>query len=177
MRLRYFGAAIVAVVLLAAPVLAHGDLDGTSPEDGARVQSPPGKVTITLTEAPTKGAEARVVDGCKDDVTDDVNAAEQDIVVFVADGAPGKWKVSYRAVSSVDGHQTRGSFTFTVAGKKDCSPAEEETDDNDVAGGEDTRIQNPNPPENESSNAWLLWVAGGTVVLAGAAWFVRRSAG
>ena len=156
-------------------MLAHGDLEGTSPEQGATEEKAPSEIRITLTEPPTKGAEARAVDGCKDVVADDPTVDGNDIVLAVGPGERGRWKVSYRAVSAVDGHQTRDTFTFTVAGKKDCSPEEDPTEESpepdDPADDDGTAA----PPEDESSNAWLLWVGGGTVVVVALALVARRA--
>ena len=169
-----FAIAATLVTLVPAPASAHGDLQGTSPEDGSRVKEVPAEITITLTEAPTQGAEVSATDGCKKKVPAAVSVDGDDIVLVPGGGEPGKWKVKYRAVSSVDGHQTRGAISFTVAGKKDCSPDEPDDPGDDIDASEDPGIlQNPNPPDEGSS--WLLWVGGGTVVLVAAAFFIRRS--
>lgn len=169
-------ASLIAVLAVASlgtgTAHAHGDLQGTSPADGSSVGKPPREIRITLTEAPTKGAEAKVVDGCKDSAPGSVAVDGSDIVISLTGGEPGRWKVSYRAVSSVDGHQTKGKFDFRVSGKKDCT---QETPGDQVDAGDDPGIvQNPDPPD-ESGTSWLLWVGGGTVLLAAAAFFVRRS--
>ena len=166
--------AAALLALVPAPAFAHGDLDGTSPEDGSKVKEVPSEITITLTEAPTQGAEASAMDGCKRKVPAAVSVDGNDVVLTVEGGEPGKWKVKYRAVSSVDGHQTRGAISFTVAGKKDCSPDEPDDSGDDIDASEDPGIiENPNPPDEGSS--WLLWVGGGTLLLVAAAFFIRRS--
>ena len=176
--MRRAGIAVAGAFLLALAVpgvsLAHGDLRATNPEDGSKVASPPDEVTITLTEAPTRGAEARATDGCKRRVPAVVSVDGNDVVMALRGGEPGKWKVSYQAVSSVDGHRTRGEFSFTVGGKKDCSPDEPDDSRDDVDAADDPGIiENPNPPDEGIS--WLIWVALGTVVVAGIAFGLRRA--
>ena len=163
---------VVALVVPATAALAHGDLAGTSPEDGDRVGRPPAEVRITLTEAPTRGAEARATDGCKKKVPSAVSVDGDDILLTLEGGEPGRWKVSYRAVSSVDGHRTRGNFGFTVTGNKDCrgDASEGPADDIDPPPGPGLVA-----PEEESSVSWLLWVGLGTIGLAAVAWLIRRS--
>ena len=170
-------ASVIVLLLLPGVASAHGDLQGTRPEDGSTVGRAPSEVTVTLTEPPTKGAEATVSDGCKKFVPAVVSVQGNDIVLSPAGGEAGKWKVSYRAVSAVDGHQTRGKFTFTVRGKRDCTtPGDEVDPEDDVDPGDDPGIiDNPNPPDEETS--WLVWVGGGTLILVAAAFIVRRSGG
>lgn len=163
---------VVGLLAMSTVAHAHGDLRGTSPEAGSTLRKAPKRVTITLTEAPTKGADARAVDGCKDRVPAAVSVSANDIVLTLEGGRPGRWKVSYRAVSRVDGHQTKGILGFKVAGKKDCSAPEEE--DQVEAPGNPGIVDNPDPPD-EGGTSWLLWVLGGTVVLVGGAFLVRRS--
>lgn len=167
--------ALVWTLLVVAPAFGHGDLQGTSPEDGSTVPKPPGRVSITLTEAPTRGAEASATDGCKRDVASAVSVDGSDIVVTIDGGEPGRWKVTYRAVSSVDGHQTKGKVGFEVAGKKDCSSGDAEEPEDEIDAADDPGIvENPNPPD-EGGMSWLLWVAVGTVALVIVAFLVRRS--
>ena len=162
----------VGFLLLPVPALGHGDLQGMSPEDGAKLGKAPREIRVTLTEAPTRGPQARVTDGCKRPVSGRASVDGNDIVIALRDGEPGKWNVSYRAISSVDGHQTRGKLDFTVRGTKDCTL--DEPEDEIDAGDSPGIIENPNPPD-EGSNAWIIWLVGGTVAVAGLAFFVRRS--
>lgn len=176
--MRRAGVAAAGALLLALAVpgvsFAHGDLEGTSPEDGSKVGSPPKEITVSLTEAPTRGAEARAIDGCKKRVPAAVSIDGNDIVMTLQGGEPGKWKVGYQAVSAVDGHRTRGDFSFTVGGKKDCSPDKPEDPGDDVDAADDPGIiENQDPPDEGIS--WLIWVVLGTVVVAGIAFALRRA--
>lgn len=178
MRRAISGAALAAVCLLAlaSPALAHGDLQGTSPTDGSKVGKPPAEIRVTLTEAPTRGAEARVTDGCKRNVPASVSVDGSDVVLSFQGGEPGKWKVIYQTVSSVDGHETGGNFSFTVSGKKDCNREENPRDDpeDEIDAADDPGIiENPDPPDEGTS--WLVWVGGGSILLLGLAFVVRRA--
>lgn len=169
------GSAFVLLVF-SGVASAHGDLERTSPENGATVHKVPAEITVTLTEAPTKGAEAKATDGCKKKAPAVVSVEGNDIVLSLQGGQPGKWKVSYGTVSAVDGHETRGAFGFTVSGKKDCSSADEDDPKDDIDAAENPGIiDNPDPPDEGPS--WLVWVGGGTLVLVAAAAALRRSAG
>lgn len=174
------GAAVLASVfvflVLPGGASAHGDLQGTSPEDGATVRKVPGEITVTLTEAPAKGAEAKATDGCKKKVPAVVSVEGNDVVLSLGGGQPGKWKVSYGTVSAVDGHETRGAFAFMVSGKKECGAADVDDPKVDIDAAENPGIiDNPDPPDEGPS--WLVWVGGGTLILVTAAFALRRSAG
>jgi methionine-rich copper-binding protein CopC len=173
-RLALFAAVLVTV--LATPAWGHGDLQSTSPRDGQRVKEPPREVTISLTEAPTEqGLEATARDGCNEKIPAAVSVEESTVVMTLEGGAPGHWMVKYRAVSSVDGHQTRGKFHFMVAGPHDCSEGEEDEGGDDIAANDQPGIvENEDPPDG-SSTTWIWIVLAGTVVLAGLAFVVRRA--
>lgn len=113
---------VLGALLMSGPAHAHGELQGTNPKDGATLGRAPGSVTITLTEAPTADAQLKVFDGCKRDVAADVGVDASDLAARIDGGEPGKWRAAYRAVSSEDGHFTKGSISFTVKGKRDCTP-------------------------------------------------------
>jgi len=166
-------AGAAALLSVAGTSLAHGDLESTTPEDGSTVRKVPQRISISLTEPPTAGAEARARDGCKRRAPGATSIDGNDIVVAVAGGEPGKWRVSYRAVSAVDGHQTRGNFSFKVSGRRDCSPDEKESEDDVDAADAPGIVENPNPPDEGTS--WLVWVGAGTVLIAAAAFVLRRA--
>ena len=178
MRRAISGAALAAACLfvLAAPALGHGDLRGTSPADGSEVGKPPSEIRVTLTQAPTRGAESRVMDGCKRKVPASVSEEGSDVVLSVQGGEPGKWEVTYQTVSSVDGHETGGNFSFTVSGKNECNREEDPKDDpeDEIDAADDPGIiENPDPPDEGTS--WLVWVGGGAIFLVGFAFVVRRA--
>ena len=110
------------VLLLAPSAVAHGGLQASTPEDGARVNETPRRVTMTFSEAPARDSVVKVVDGCKRDVVVSSSPAGNDLVAAIGDAQPGRWKARYSVISAEDGHLTRGTLRFTVAGAKDCDP-------------------------------------------------------
>ena len=128
-----------------APASAHGEIQGTNPKPGSRVAAVPRRVAVTLTEAPGPGSVIKAVDGCRRKVRGSIAQSGNDLVLAVSRGEPGRWTVSYRAISSVDGHLTRDRFAFAVAGRKDCS-----RDDTQIAGGRDTRVAAPDADPGSS---------------------------
>jgi hypothetical protein len=90
-------------------------------------------------------------------------------------GEPGKWRVEYRIISTVDGHPTSDGWSFAVQGKKDCSePAPEQTDDgtapDDGAAGGPT---GEGDDEDDGSSFPVVPVAAGTVALVAVALLIR----
>ncbi len=172
-------AAFLLVLAVAGPAAAHGDKVRTDPPEGATVKTVPGRVSITLSEAPTPQVKLQLTDGCGRQVARSVAVREADIVGSVSNAQPGRWKASYRAISSVDGHESEGSWTFRVAGDKDCSQEDtsgDEPGDNDAiepgteAGGDTA----PLTRSTESSGP-VVPVAIGAAILLLAAFLVRRS--
>ena len=172
---KLFATATALALLGAGPAYAHGDIQASDPAVDARVGRSPGSVAITFTEAPTAQAILKVRDGCKRNVTDGVSVTDATATVGIAGGEPGAWKVSYRVISSLDGHRTQGSYAFTVAGKKDCTPDEPtappESDDPEPE--EDGAL--PDGDEEPGSSAPLIPIALGAVALVALALIVRRS--
>ena len=161
-----------AVMALTAPAHAHGEIQGTDPAKGARVPRAPGSVAVTFTEAPTAQARLEVTDGCRRDVTQTVDVADATATARVAVGQPGKWRVSYRVISALDGHETKGGYTFTVAGRKDCMPDDPATD-----APEDGPDAAPTPEGEDvsGSSAPVVPIALGAIAVVVLAFIVRRS--
>jgi len=122
-RVRTFGAltAALALTVLAgtAPAQAHDALASSNPADGATLTTNPGKVSITLTKAPTTGVpgsntikvtapDGHVISGEEVTVQDATLSVDADI------DHEGKHVVEWRAVSA-DGHPIEGTFSFTYA--------------------------------------------------------------
>jgi methionine-rich copper-binding protein CopC len=153
------GLAALAFAALSAAAYAHGDVRSTSPKADAIVESPPKKVAVTLTEEPSQDSLVRAKDGCGKQVITTVSVAQATITGAVTNGAqPGRWAVSWRAISTVDGHPTEGKFAFTVNGVTDCSaeggdpsPNPEPTADATVAPetAEPTVTPEPTPTESD----------------------------
>ena len=168
-------AAFLLVLAIAGPAAAHGDKVKTDPPEGAMMKTVPGRVSITLSEAPTPQAKMQLTDGCGRQVARSVAVRGADIVASVSNAQPGRWKASFRAISSVDGHESEGSWAFRVAGDKDCSQDETSGDepggDDEVEAGGDT---GPLTRSRESSFP-VVPVAIGAAILLLAAFLVRRS--
>jgi copper resistance protein C len=176
-------AALVAVFPTAA--LAHGEIESTIPEADATLKKPPNHLIINFTEAPTKDAVFKVVDGCGTNVIDQAEVQERVGHIFLTSGAqPGKWKVSYKIVSAVDGHPTKGGYGLTVKGQTDCS----EPDGSGNGGGNgnggnggagaagDTGA--PAGAETDDGGSFpIVPVALGTIAVVALAFLARRAAG
>jgi hypothetical protein len=165
--------ALLAIVTLASPAAAHGDLQGTDPEQLATVRRAPRSVAITFTEAPTAQAVLKVSDGCKRDVTQGIEVVDATATVRVAVGQPGRWRVSYRVISALDGHESKGFYTFTVAGRKDCTP--DDPPATETPGGEAAATTNPEGRDVSGSGAPVVPIAFGALAVVVLAFIVRRS--
>jgi methionine-rich copper-binding protein CopC len=157
------GAALVLLSFVAAPrAFGHAERAATTPEVGARVDEVPGTVSVSYTEPPAGNPVFHVLDGCGDDVVQDLKVQDMTIDATLAGGQPGAWKVEWRVISGVDGHDSRDSYSFRVAGQKDCSVAapspSDRADDSDDGG---------------SGASVLLPVAIGGAVLIGLALLLR----
>jgi methionine-rich copper-binding protein CopC len=160
-------AVLLLLLLFPSAAFGHGEIEKTVPEQGERLSAPPDEVTITLTEAPSQGAVLRVLDGCKDNLVDEALITERDLHSPIATGQPGKWTVAYRAVSAEDGHLTKGRYTFTVAGKKDCS-AGNDNDDDDAEIGPGTSPIVPDDSDEGGGFPVVPVAIGGALVVAAA---------
>ncbi len=111
----------IVLALAAAPraVFAHAELARAEPAVDAIVAASPTRVTLWFTEEPElRYSEIQLVDraGRRLD-RGDLRAEPSDrlaLSVGVPELGPGSYGVIWRALSAVDGHITRGSFTFTV---------------------------------------------------------------
>ena len=160
-------AALVLLTFVATPrAFGHAERAATTPEVGARVDEVPQNVSVSYTEPPAGNPVFRVLDGCGNDVVEDLKVQDMTIDATLAGGQPGAWKVEWRVISGVDGHDTRDSYDFKVAGKKDCTqPGPTATDGTGPDAGDE---------DDEGSGAgFLVPIAIGGVVLAGLALFLR----
>ena len=169
---------MVVLALVAGPAAAHGEKVKTDPPEGAGLKSPPGSVSVTLSEAPTPQAKLRVVDGCGRQVARSVAVQGSDIVAAIPNAEPGHWKASFRAISSVDKHESGDTWHFAVGGKKDCSKddssgEEDPADDDQIAPG--TEATGDTAPADAGSGFPVIPVAIGAAILLVAAFLVRRT--
>src|SRR5438105_715749 len=99
--------------------MAHANLAGSDPADGAQLDQPPPAVTLHFTEQPDVSISSVralapsgqvVAGGPPQAVAGDPRAQR----VPVPSLGSGSYTVSWRVVSKVDGHVTAGSFSFGV---------------------------------------------------------------
>ncbi|MFL1376118.1 MULTISPECIES: copper resistance CopC family protein [unclassified Nocardiopsis] len=127
-------AAVLAAALVAvpAPALAHDVLTGSSPEDGATLDTVPEEVVLSFNNAPMEGGSgsAVVVTGPDGETTYQDGELTYDGLDVSVDLLPldeaGEYTIGFRVVSS-DGHPIQDSLTFTVTGEAvaAAAPAEE----------------------------------------------------
>lgn len=169
--------AAICLALTATAAWAHGDIASAVPPMDAKVKKVPKHIAVQFTEAPTKQAVVTVADGCRRRVSQSLTVSGDTAHVTLAPAQPGRFDVKYRIVSDVDGHPTRGGYSFTVRGKKDCSapePADEGEPGNTAApdaGGTDQAAADGEPADEHTSI--LVWIGVGTAAAATIALVVR----
>jgi methionine-rich copper-binding protein CopC len=125
------GLFVVAAALLgfSAPAMAHDAAESSSPAQGATLETPPEKVSVTFNKNPLGiGAQFSVKDSAGAEWADgNVEIVDNVASQKLRAGAPaGKFTVVWRVVSS-DSHPIEGTFSFTAtaaaAGSGSASPA------------------------------------------------------
>ncbi len=111
--------ALLALSLSPRNAFAHAELAQSEPAVDAIVATSPTRVTLWFTEEPElRYSEIRVVDRANRRMDrGDLRSEPSDrlaLSVGVPDLTAGSYGVIWRALSTVDGHTTRGAFTFTV---------------------------------------------------------------
>jgi hypothetical protein len=110
------GAAAATALLCAPPAFAHGHLKASVPADGAAVHAP-ASISLTFTEAVEAAFTGITLRGPTGEIAGaDASVDPSDaaaVTVPVAGLVPGTYTVNWHAVG-VDGHKTKGSFSFTV---------------------------------------------------------------
>ncbi|MCI0637074.1 MAG: copper resistance protein CopC [Actinobacteria bacterium] len=154
-------ATVVALSARAAPAGAHAAVASTDPENGAILDTAPGEIGITFTEPPDLSLTvvgivdqtgAPVPTGPAEPVPGDELA-----IRVVPDPLPdGVYTVTWRTVSSTDGHVTSGAFSFGVGVS--------EGDVTAIPAGDTEQTEPPSPMA--VAGRWCLYV--GLVVLLGA---------
>lgn len=120
---RWLSGALVAtlcVILWGGPAGAHGVLESAAPEPDSRVKRIPRRVSVTLTQRPLPGGKLVVRDGCGRPASRAVEIQGNTITARIARAEPGEWQVRFDFVSATDGHAYGESFSFSVAGRKQC---------------------------------------------------------
>ncbi|MBI2077283.1 MAG: copper resistance protein CopC/CopD [Euryarchaeota archaeon] len=112
-------AALAALLLLGPTAAAHANYLSSEPRQGARLGSAPAYASVTLSEEiDARGSslvvhdqQGRRVDGDDLRVT---GAATPTLTVSLGPLGPGPYAATWRALSTIDGHVTSGSFGFAV---------------------------------------------------------------
>lgn len=162
--------ALAVVVLFPEGALAHGDLERSDPERGDHVRKPPKTIELDFAEPPTAESRFEVTDGCKENVPVEVGGEGPHAVLAVEKGAPGRWEVDYRTVSSIDGHLVTGSFTFHVGNKRPC-----DTPEPDASETVDIGTGTPPISSDEGGGVPVVPIALAALGIMGVAWMIRRS--
>ncbi len=119
---------LLALLLIALPViaLAHAQLRGSEPAEGATVAAPPQEVTLDFNEAVSPLVLRWI--GPDGSITDVEGAASNARVTVLSPQGIGEGThlVSWRVVSS-DGHPVGGTLTFHVGAPSAAPPAVAET--------------------------------------------------
>ena len=118
--LRYVTIAVaLAVAASPAAAWAHAHLEGASPADGATIAAAPDEIRLTFSEGVEPGLSGVTVEagGGAKVATGQARAEGRTHEVLVVPLGmrldAGGYAVRWHAVS-VDGHRTRGTFSFTV---------------------------------------------------------------
>jgi methionine-rich copper-binding protein CopC len=117
--------AALIVLLSAAPVFAHAELEESDPADGATIQTP---YTLTATfseEIGTDRSWIEVVSVASGAEVARGGISEEDATVMTVDLPalePGEYVANWTAVTPDDNGVTRGQITFTVAVAATASP-------------------------------------------------------
>jgi methionine-rich copper-binding protein CopC len=108
---------VLAGAVAAGPCLAHAKLQNSTPADNGVLTQAPKTLTLNFSEAAQLATLKLVRDGKDISVPVDQTAkASQSIIVTLPSLVPGKYIVHWSAMAADDGHVTRGSFIFSIAG-------------------------------------------------------------
>ncbi len=151
--------ACAGLLLASGPAVAHDQLSGSEPADGATVAQMPEEVTLTFTDNPQGiGSEVQVMDAEGSDWADgEVRIVDNQAIQSLKPGAPeGEYTVNWRVVSA-DAHPIEGSFTFTATGGSAASAVPSQPIDE----------ASPEPTENVSDGGFPWGITIMILVLAG----------
>jgi methionine-rich copper-binding protein CopC len=110
-------AAALAGVLLATSSFGHARLVDSTPASGGHITAATPSVTLSFSEEVKLASLTLTSAGKRIAVTIDKSApSAKTVVVPVPSLAPGAYELHWTAVSTDDGHVTKGFFTFTVSG-------------------------------------------------------------
>jgi len=103
--------------LAASPSWSHAKLQNSTPADNTELSQAPKMLTLNFSE--TAQLARLVVAGGGKEISlpiDKTAKASQSFTLPLPQLVPGKYTVHWTAVAADDGHITRGSFAFSIAG-------------------------------------------------------------
>ena len=110
-------AAFVFGALAAGSCFAHAKLQSSSPASNEQLAQAPKTLTLNFSEAAQLALLKLVRGGTEIPIQIDKTAkATQSFSVQLPGLAPGTYTVQWTAVAADDGHVTKGSFVFSIAG-------------------------------------------------------------
>jgi copper resistance protein C len=103
--------------LAAGPCLSHAKLQSSTTADNAQLTQAPKTLTLNFSEAAQLARLVVVGDGKEISIPIDKTAkASQSFTLPLPGLVPGKYTVQWTAVAADDGHVTKGTFSFSIAG-------------------------------------------------------------
>ena len=106
----------LALIACCDSAVAHAKLRSSTPSNLATVVSPPTVLTLEFNEDVQLAMLKLVTDSTEIPINIDLNAkARPTVSVKLPRLAPGKYQVTWSALSPNDGHIMKGRFTFSIA--------------------------------------------------------------
>jgi methionine-rich copper-binding protein CopC len=104
-------------VIAAAPCWAHAKLQNSTPADHAQLTEPPKSITLQFNESAKLAVLTLTTGGKEISIPVDKNAKPSLSFTIPLPGLmAGKYTVQWTAIAADDGHMTKGSFDFSIAG-------------------------------------------------------------
>jgi hypothetical protein len=115
-RLAAIAAGLLLILLLPMAVLAHAELESSTPAADSMVDAPfADPIVMTFSEGVVGDSEARLRDSASGDEVAATTAIDGETMTLTPDGplAEGEYVVEWTAIAD-DGHIERGTIRFTV---------------------------------------------------------------
>ena len=107
----------LTAVLAGGAGVAHARLESSSPPDHAQLSTAPKTLTLNFNESAQVARLSLTSDGKEIPIVLDKTAkAARSVTVSLPTLSPGKYTVQWTALAADDGHITKGSFAFAIAG-------------------------------------------------------------